>query len=260
MRAVTVLPPPRRPTIARKFGRKPLKRLILRPGQLPPPYGPCFATRRVAALPSMRAVTVRPPPRRPTIARKFGRKPLKRLILRPGQLPPPYGPCFATRRVAALPSIRAVTVRPPPRRPTIARKFGRKPLKRLILRPGQLPPPYGPCFGTRRVAPLPSMRAERVRMSTRPTTVARRFRRKPLKTLNPRPGFGWLGVPAGEDMKRLSLAEARRAVDEAAGRVAAIEPSAATIAQTARPAGTFAPCRSACAAGPRSGTGSCAGS
>ena len=246
-------------TVARNFRCKPLKRLIPRPGlrrtrnfRPSRPAGTCFETRRFALLLSMRSVIAHPPPRRLTIARKFCCKPLKRLIPRPAfrrspkplaarmrrdpgpARPPltrsgetrrrltialkirrkplqrliprpglrrtrnfrpsrPAGTCFETRRLASLLSMRAASARPP-RRLTIARKFCCKPLKRLIPRPGlrrtcnfRPSRPAGTCVETRRFASLLSMRAVSARPPPRRLTTARKFYCKPLKRLIPRP-------------------------------------------------------------------------
>ena len=216
MRAASARPPSRRPTIARKFCCKPLKRLNPRPAFRCPPKPSAARMRRdpgPARPPLTRSGERR---RRLTITRKIRRKPLKRLIPRPGlrrtrncRPSRPAGTCFETRRFASLLSMRAVSVRPPPRRPTIARKIRRKPLKRLIPRPGlrrtrnfRPSRPAGTCFETRRFASLLSMRAASARPPPPRLTIARKFCCKPLKRLIPRPeksrradGAGPLALP-----------------------------------------------------------------
>ena len=188
-------------TVARKIRRKPLKRLIPRPGlrrtrNFRPlrPAGTCFETRRFASLLSMRVASACQPPRRLTIARKFCCKPLKRLIPRPAFRRPPKPSAARMRRnpgPARPPLTRSGETR---RRLTIARKFRRKPLKRLIPRPGLRPTrnfrplrSAGPCFEMRRFASLLSIGAASARPPPWRLRIARKFCCKPLKRLIPRP-------------------------------------------------------------------------
>ncbi len=213
MRAERFGPPLRQATSARNIGRKPLKRLIPRPGlpqtSTPLPAPARFGTRRVASLLGMRERFHRPL-RQARSARRIGRKPLKRLIPRPGlpqtSTPLPARARFATRRVASLLDRRAERARPPLRQATSARKIGRKSLKRLNPRPGlpqtSTPPPARARFATRRVASRLGMRAERFGPPLRQATSARKIGRKPLKRLIPRPGLpqpsAWPPLPPFE--------------------------------------------------------------